>query len=161
MIFPLSAPALVVLLNGTIVHSYSPAYVVRGHVVAPLDPYVTAVAASIGYSGSALIVTRGDRFAQLPVGANIAPAQWAQTYVEIAPLMRSLGVRVAYSAQFRRLEIDTAEPIVVTPTPFNAAVPAAAPSEVFTPAPIVTPRPQVSGKPAPRRTPLPVKCCTR
>jgi hypothetical protein len=161
MIFPLIAPALVVVLNGTIVHSYSPAYVVRGHVVAPLEPYVTAVAASIGYSGAQLIVTRGDRFAQLPFSANVAPAQWAQTYVEIAPLMRSLGIRVVYDAQSRRLEIDTAGPIVVTPTPFNPAVPAASPSAVFTPSPVATPRPQVSGKPAPRRTPLPVTCCTR
>jgi hypothetical protein len=161
MIFPLIAPALVVVLNGTIVHSYSPAYVVHGHVIAPLEPYVTAVAATIGYSGSQLIVTRGDRFAQLPVAANTAPAQWAQTYVEIAPLMRSLGVRVAYDAQLRRLELDTNGSIVVTPTPFNPAVPAAAPSNVFTPAPTATPRPQVSGSPAPRRTPLPVKCCTR
>jgi len=161
MIFPLSAPALVVVLNGTILRSYSPAYVVRGHVVAPLEPYVTAVAASIGYSGSHLVATRGDRSALLPVAANVAPAQWAQTYVEIAPLMRSLGVRVAYDAQLRRLEIDTAGTVVVTPTPFNPAVPAALPSDVFTPSPAATPRPQVSGKPAPRRTPLPVKCCTR
>ncbi len=159
MIFPLIAPVLVVVLNGTIVHSYAPVYVVRGHVVAPLEPYVTAVAASIGYSGSALIVTRGDRFAQLPVAANIAPTQWAETYVEIAPLMRRLGVRIAYDAQLRRLEIDTGRTIVVTPTPFNPAVPAASPLNVFTPVPIATPRPQVSGKPAPRRTPLPVKCC--
>ncbi len=161
MIFPLIAPALVVVLNGTIVHSYSPAYVVRGHVVAPLEPYVTAVAASIGYSGSQLIVTRGDRFAQLPVAANTAPAQWAQTYVEIAPLMRSLGVRVAYDPQLRRLEIETDGPVVVAPTPFNPAVPAATPSTVFTPSPIPTPKPQVSGKPAPRRTPVPVQCCPR
>ncbi len=161
MIFPLTAPALAVLLNGTIVHSYSPAYVVRGHVIAPLEPYVTAVAASIGLRGAQLIVTRGDRFAQLPVAANLAPSQWALTYVEIAPIMRSLGVRVAYDAQLRRLEIDTAGPIVVTPTPFNAAVPAAPPAAVFTPFPVATPRPQVSGRPAPRRTPLPVTCCTR
>ncbi len=161
MIFPLIAPALVVVLNGTIVHSYSPVYVVRGRVVAPLEPFVTAVAASIGYSGSQLIVTRGDRFAQLPLAANIGPAQWPQTYVEIAPLMRNLGVRVAYDAQLRRLEIDTGASVIVTPTPFNPAVPAASPSTVFTPTPSATPRPQVSGKPAPRRTPLPVTCCTR
>lgn len=161
MIFPLITPALVVVLNGTIVHSYAPAYVVRGHVVAPLEPYVTAVAATIGYSGSELVVTRGDRFAQLPIGANVAPAEWAQTYVEIAPLLRSLGVRVSYDSQSRRLEIDTAKVAVATPTPFNPAVPSAAPASIFTPAPVPTPRPQVSGKPAPRRTPLPVRCCSR
>jgi hypothetical protein len=154
-------PALVVLLNGAIVHSYSPVYVRGGHVVAPLEPFVTAVAASIGYSGSHLVVTRGDRFAQLSMGSRTPPGQWAQTYVEIAPLLRSLGVRVAYDVRMRRLEIDTTEPVVVTATPFNPAVPLASPSAVFTPTPIPTPRPQVSGKPAPRRTPLPVQCCPR
>ncbi len=154
-------PALVVLLNGAIVHSYSPVYVRGGHVVAPLEPFVTAVAASIGYSGSHLVVTRGDRFAQLAVGSRTPPAQWAQTYVEIAPLLRSLGVRVAYDVRMRRLEIDTTQPVVVAATPFNPAVPLASPSAVFTPAPIATPRPEVSGKPAPRRTPLPLQCCPR
>jgi len=159
MIFPLLTPALVVLLNGAVVHSYSPVYVHDGHVVAPLEPYVTAVAATIGYSGSELVITRGDHFAQVRLPARTAPAQWNQTYVEIAPLLRSLGVRVAYDVRTRRLEIDTADRIVVTPTPFNPAVPLASPAAVFTPAILPTPRPQVSGKPAPRRTPLPVQCC--
>ncbi len=153
-------PTLVVLLNGAIVHSYSPVYMRGGHVMAPLEPYVTAVAASIGYSGSQLVVTRGDRFAQLWVESRTLPGQWAQTYVEIAPLLRSLGVRVAYDVRARRLEIDTAEPIVAPPTPFNPAVPLASPAAVFTPAPVTTARPKVIGKPAPRRTPLPVECCS-
>ncbi len=161
MIFPLLTPALVVVLNGAIVHSYSPAYVRNGHVVAPLEPYVTAVAARIGYSGSLLVVTRGDRFVQLSVGARISPAQWTQTYVEIGPLLRSLGVSVAYDAQRRRLEIQTPHALLVTPTPFNPAVPLPSPAAVFTPAAAATPRSQVNGKPAPRRTPLPVRCCTR
>ena len=54
MIFPLLAPALVVVLNGAIVHSYNPPYLHNGRVVAPLEPYVTAVAGRIGYNGSSL-----------------------------------------------------------------------------------------------------------
>jgi len=159
MIFPLLTSALVVVLNGTIVHSYSPAYVRNGHVLAPLEPYVTAVAGRIAYSGSVLVVTRGDRFAQLRVETQMPPGEWTQTYVEIAPLLRSLGVSVAYDAQKRRLEIDTPQAALATPTPFNPAVPLASPSAVFTPLALPTPRPQVIGKPAPRRTPLPVPCC--
>src|SRR5438552_11178076 len=160
MIFPLLTPALVVVLNGAIVRSYNPAYLHNGHVVAPLEPYVTAVAARIGYNGSSLVVTRGDRFARLRFGGHAPPGRWDQTYVEIAPLLRSLGVSVAYDAQRRRLEIDTLQTMLVTPTPFNPAVPLAAPAAVFTPPAVATPRPQVSGKPAPRRTPLPLGCCT-
>jgi hypothetical protein len=160
MIFPLLTPALVVVLNGAIVHSYSPAYLRNGHVIAPLEPYVTAVAARIGYNGSQLVVTRGDRFAQLRVGVRTPPGQWDQTYVEIAPLLRRLGVSVAYDVQRRRLEIDTSQPMLVTPTPFNPAVPLASPAAIFAPPVVATPRPQVSGKPAPRRTPLPLACCT-
>ena len=161
MIFPLLAPALVVVLNGAVVHSYSPAYLRNGRVMAPLEPYVTAVAARIGYNGSNLVVTRGDRLAKLRFGGQAAPGQWDQTYVEIAPLLRSLGVSVAYDAQKRRLEIDTLQTMLVTPTPFNPAVPLASPAAIFTPPAVATPRPQVSGKPAPRRTPLPLGCCPR
>jgi hypothetical protein len=159
MIFPLLAPALVVVLNGAIVHSYSPAYVRNGHVMAPLEPYVTAVAARISSNGSRLVVTRGDRFAQLSLAGQTPPGQWNQTYVEIGPLLRSLGVSVAYDVHRRRVEIDTTQTMLVTPTPFNPAVPLTSPSAVFTPPAFATPRPQVSGKPAPRRTPLPLGCC--
>ena len=160
MIFPLLTPALVVVLNGAVVHSYSPAYVRNGHILAPLEPYVTAVAARIGYNASGLVITRGGRFATLRFGGQTPPGQWNQTYVEIAPLLRSLGVSVAYDAQRRRLEIDTLQTMLVTPTPFRPVVPIAAPAAIFTPAALATPRPQVSGKPAPRRTPLPLGCCT-
>ena len=88
------------------------------------------------------------------------PAQWDQTYVEIAPLLRSLGVAVAYDAHKRRLEIDTLQTMLVAPTPFNPGGPLAPPAAIFTPPAEATPRPEVSGKPAPRRTPLPLGCCT-
>ena len=159
MIFPLAAPALVVLLNGSVVHSYSPVYVRRGRIVAPVEPFVTAVAASIAYNGTQLIVTRGDRFAELPLVGPAPPAQWAQTYVEIAPLFRELGVHVTYDARSRRLEIFTRNAMIAAPTPFNPAVPLARPQAVFTPSPVQTDRPAVTGKPAPRRTPSPLSCC--
>ena len=148
-----------VLLNGSVVHSYSPVFVRRGRIVAPVEPYVTAIAATIAASGSQLIVTRGDRFAQLPLESAPVPAQWARTYVEIGPLLRDLGVRMSYDARAHRLEIDTRPGIVTTPTPFNPAVPQPSPAAVFTPVPVPTPRPIVTGKPAPRRTPSPLQCC--
>lgn len=159
MIFPLAAPALVVLLNGTVMHSYRPVFVRRGRIVAPVDPYVTALAASVAYSGSHLIVTRGDRFTELSVQGPGAPAQWAQTYVELAPLLRDLGIGMTFDARSRRLEIDTRSAVIAAPTPFNPAVPSVSPAVVFTPSPVQTARPQVTGRPAPRRTPSAAVCC--
>lgn len=155
MIFPLAAAALSIVIDGSVVRSYNAPYVVDGHVVAPLDPFVTRVAASIGYSAGTLIVTRGDRFAQVPFAAPPDPGHYQSTYVEIAPLLRTLGARVWYDASGHRLFIETPRAVLATPTPFNPAVPQQAPTTVFTPTPATTPRPLVTGTPSPRRTPLP------
>ncbi|HEV2261219.1 MAG TPA: hypothetical protein VGR69_02885 [Candidatus Rubrimentiphilum sp.] len=159
MIFPLAAPALVVVLNGSIVRSYNPPYVRNGRVIAPVDPFVTLVAAKIAYSGNMLVISRGDRFAQITLKVRPVPVQWTRTYVAIAPILRTLGLEVAYDPSARRLDIVTPASVLVTPTPFNAAVPLVAPAAVFTPSPQATPRPIVTGKPIPRRTPLPSLCC--
>lgn len=155
MIFP-PAAILTVTLNGALLHSYRPALLRNGHVIAPLDPYVTSVAAQMGYSGRTLIVTRGDRFAQMNVPGRPPPAAWPRTYVQLAPVLRTLGVAVTYDAAHRRLTLRTPPPLLAMPTPFNPAVPSAAPRAVFTPVPAATPRPVVTGAPSPRRTPIPV-----
>lgn len=154
MIFPLAA-ALSIVVDGNVVRSYNAPYVVSGHVVAPLEPYVTGIAASIGYSGGTLIVTRGDRFAQVPFASPPDPAHYQSTYVEIAPLLRTLGATVWYDPREHRLFVETPRSVLATPTPFNPAVPQPAPTAVFTPIPATTPRPAVTGTPSPRRTPLP------
>lgn len=154
MIFPLAA-ALSIVIDGSVVHSYNAPYVVSGHVVAPLDPFVTGIAASIGYSGGTLVVMRGDRFAQVPFASAPDPAHYESTYVEIAPILRTLGARVWYEPREHRLFVETPRVGFATPTPFNPAVPQPAPTAVFTPIPMATPRPVVTGTPSPRRTPLP------
>jgi hypothetical protein len=151
MIFPF-APSIVV--DGGIVHSYLAPYIRAGHVMAPLDPFVTRVAASIEYSGGMLIVRRADRFVQIAMRQPL-PSQYKTTYVEIAPLLRTLGVAVTYDATERRLIVRTPSPVLATPTPFNPAVPYVLPHPVFTPTPLPTPRPTFSGTPSPRRTPIP------
>jgi hypothetical protein len=152
-IFPVVA-AVTVLLNGLPVRSYERPYVARGRVMAPLEPFVTAVAASIAYENGMLIVLRGDLFAQVAMPLP-NPTQYAQTFVAIGPVLRTIGVRVSYDNRDARMEIDTPPAPLALPTPFNPAVPLAAPSPVFTPEPVRTPVPKVTGKPMPRRTPLP------
>lgn len=114
--------------------------------MAPVNPYVVDVAASVEYDDGAIVVRRGDRFAQTA----------AAPLVEIAPLLRTLGVTVEYDAQSRRLLIQTPRIVYAAPTPFNRAVPRAPVRAVFTPIPQPTPRPIVSGSPSPRRTPVPI-----
>ena len=147
MILPLACAVLSVVIDGVAVRSYRPPYIAHGRVMAPLDPYVIDVAASIDYDNGTILVRRGDLFAQAP----------ARAFVEIGPLLRTLGITVSYDAHGRRLVIETPRMVFATPTPFNAAVPQVAPTILFTPTPAVTPRPVVTGKPTPRRTPLQVE----
>ncbi len=133
------------MLDGVPIHSYQRACIVRGRVMAPVDPFVIDAAAGVEYDGKTVIVRRGDLFAQAP----------AAEYVAIAPLLRTIGVSVVYDARLRRIAIRTPHVMLAMPTPFNPAVPEVAPTPVFTPAPQPTPRPIFSGSPAPRRTPLP------
>jgi hypothetical protein len=157
VIFPVAAVTLTVVLNGTALRSYNAPYIANGHVQAPLEPYVTAFAQSLGYDGKSLIVRSGDLFAQIPLKQAPQPQHYAATYVELAPLVRTLGGRVAWNGRLRVLYVRMPEPPLATPTPFNPAVPLVAPAMVFTPTPAQTPRPQVTGTPLPRRTPLPVQ----
>lgn len=157
MIFPLAAATLTVVLDGTPVRSYNRPYIAGGHVMAPLDPYVTAIARSIEYDGRALIVRLGDLFAQVPMSGAPPPGRYQTTYVELAPIARTLGARVWFDAAAQTLYVQLPRVAFATPTPFNPAVPHPSPTAVFTPTPVQTPRPAVTGTPLPRRTPVPAQ----
>ncbi len=157
----LVALSLTLVVDGAVVPSYTRAYVDGGRVFAPIDPFLTAVVDHIGYDRTAMIVTRGDRFAQIPLARPPSPGELRTTYVAVAPILRTLGETVHYDPVRRELDIETPERTVALPTPFNAAVPRAEPTAVFTPTPAVTPRPVFSGPPLPRRTPVPVCCGAR
>jgi hypothetical protein len=148
---------LTIVVDGTPVRSYNAPRLERGRVIAPIEPYVTAIARSIGYDGQALIVRLGDLFAQVPLDGAPPPDRYATTYVELAPIARTLGARLQFDRQTQTLYVQTPRFVVATPTPFNPAVPQTPPREVFTPVPQQTPRPVVSGTPLPRRTPIPVQ----
>lgn len=137
--------------------SYISAYLNRGHILAPVDPFVTRLATRIEYVGSAMIVVRGNRFVAVHLRTRRRPEQLQTTFVEIAPLLRALGEVVRYDPRAHVLDIRSPAAVaIVTPTPFNPNVREASPTPVFTPVPVPTPRPVFTGKPVPRRTPLPV-----
>jgi len=147
-------------VNGATIHGYVRPRIIRGHVYAPVDPYLAAVATSIRYEGGVMLIFRGDRFAQVPVSRR-EPGQLQDTFVPLARIVRSLGARVSYDSKRHTLDVEVAntEP-VATATPFNAAVPRATPAALFTPFRTPTPRPIFTGKPMPRRTPVPAPART-
>jgi hypothetical protein len=157
VIFPLAAAVLTIVLDGMPLRSYNKPYIDRGHVMVPIEPYVTALAASIEYDGRALIVRRGDAFAQVPMASAPPPGRYLNTYVAFASIARTLGAQVRFDARTQTLYVQLPPAAFATPTPFNAAVPRVAPTAVFTPSPAQTARPAVTGSPLPRRTPVPVQ----
>lgn len=157
MMFPVTAITLSVVVNGKTLRSYQPAFLRGGRVVAPIEPFLTTITASIESSGNVLIVRWQDRFAQVPIRRTPHPAEFASMFVEIGPVLRTLGISVSYDSARRTVYVQTPQIPLTTPTPFNPAVPYATPRVVFTPSPQPTPVPTITGTPLPRRTPLPVE----
>lgn len=155
VIFPLAGPPPRLVVDGTVVRSYVSAYVHRGRILAPVDPFVTRLATRIEYSGRNMVVVRGNRSIVVRLRAIRHPSQLQSTFVEIAPLLRALGEIVHYDARSRVLEVHSPALAIVTPTPFDPGAPEAPPEAIFTPVPVPTPRPVFTGRPLPRRTPLP------
>ena len=152
MLFPPTA-AVTVTIDGRPVLAYHAAYLLGGHVYAPLRPFVTRVAYRVWYEGDSLVVARGDRRVRIPLQPR-QPSALDGAYVPLASIVRALGAAVTYEPQ--HLEIRTRYIPLSSPTPFDAALPSAPPQIIFTPTPVSTPRPVWSGSPLPRRTPLPV-----
>lgn len=152
MLFP-PATVVTVTIDGRPVLAYHAAYLLGGHVYAPLRPFVTRVAYRLWYEGETLVIARGDRQVRLRLQPR-QPSALDVAYVPLADILRGLGAAVTY--QPNHLEIRTRYIPLSSPTPFNPALPSAAPQTIFTPVPVPTPRPVWSGSPLPRRTPLPI-----
>lgn len=143
------------MLDGQPLAAYVRAYDAGGRVFAPVRPLISRLADRVWFErGTLLIEGRGERVQVkvVPGGAN----QLDGLYVMVAPVLRALGATVRYDAKQHRLIVNVpAHRIVVSPTPFNPAVPSVAPSAVFTAPVTPTPRPIWTGSPLPRRTALP------
>ncbi|GAC1614480.1 MAG: hypothetical protein NVS9B12_15310 [Vulcanimicrobiaceae bacterium] len=133
--------------------SYNPPYFVRGHVEAPVAPYVTHVADLIGYTGAVMIVRRGPAEVRIRTGAR-DPKSLQALYVPVAVILRGLGATVSYDAHRRVLQIEMRTNFAVGTMRPSRASPVSPLGGVFTPEPIATPRPVYTGSPHPRRTPV-------
>lgn len=143
------------ILNGTPMHSYEQPRLKRGHIVAPVVPYLTQVATRINFENDIMVVRRGPFVARIRTGA-VSMERLERTFVTIAPIYRALGEHCSYDAAGRSLWVTSLQPEPVrTMEPYNAKAPQAQPTTLFTPEPVITPRPVFKGPPRPRRTPIP------
>lgn len=160
-----------IIVNGALVTGSTPALLVSGVVVAPLDPYVRALATRITVSAArgTIVIDRSGKAISLALGSRIAEEGSRTAELPIAPYLRAgaviiplrataqaLGASVRYDARSRTLAIGVPELPLTTLTPIRNTTPAPAGLPTFAPTPTPAPRPTISGIPKPRRTPIPI-----
>ncbi len=156
VIFPLAYAALTVILDGVPLRSYEPARLRRGHIVAPIAPYIVRTATRIEVHDGVMTVRRESFTANIRI-ASASMDALERTFVRIAPIYRALGERCTYDPRTRTLTVRTPRvQDLRTMEPYDSNAPWVQPTRLFTPEPVVTPRPTFSGSPRPRRTPIPV-----
>jgi hypothetical protein len=126
-----------------------------GRVFTPVRPLLTVTADRLWFDGTVLVVERGTRRVRVEVDPALTGRVGA-LYVAAGPILNAIGLEARYDPASRQLRVRAASQPVATPTPFNPALPALRPRDVFTPEPIPTPRPIWTGTPLPRRTALPL-----
>ncbi len=143
------------LVDGRPLAAYTRAYLTGGRVFAPVDPLLTSLADRVWFDGDVLVVERAGRRVRVRTARGYRVPLYA-TFVPAGPALRALGASVRYDGASHRLIVAiSTRAVVASPTPFNPAVPSAAPGAVFTPSPPPAPHPFWTGSPMPRRTALP------
>lgn len=148
----MSEPPVTVVVDGRIVPAALPARLVGGMVLAPVVPFVCALAQRISVDPEAGSITfeRGG----VSVTMGIPPGDDG-ALVPLGAAARRLGDLVRYDNASHTLSIQSGPPQpVATLTPFAGYAPPPGPLPTFTPTPVPSPRPTVSGVPQPRRTPI-------
>jgi hypothetical protein len=160
-----------VVVNGALVTGSVPARLTHGIVVAPLDPYVRAIATRLSFpvESGTLVVQRGSRIVTLSLGSRRARTGSSEAELPIAPYLRAgvviiplatiaraLGATVGYDARSHSLAIAFPESPLSTLAPASPAPPPPVDLRTFAPTPTPAPQPTISGIPKPRRTPIPI-----
>ncbi len=161
-----------IVINGALVTGSTPALLSRGVVVAPLDPYVRAIATRLSFpvASDTIVVQRGSRILTLSLGSRRARMGPSEAELPIAPYLRAgaviiplattaraLGATVGYDARSHSLAIGFAELPLATLAPVSPVPPPPAELRTFAPTPTPAPQPTISGIPKPRRTPIPIE----
>jgi hypothetical protein len=150
-----TADAVTIVVNGTIVASSAPARIRAGRVVAPLTPIVVRLVSRAAYEAATarVVLERAGTRIVVPV----AFVENEMPYIELGSVVRAIGGSVAFDSPTKTLTVVLRPAgAIATPPPFDPAVPQVQPTTVFTPSPPPpTPRSTESGVPRPRRTAIP------
>jgi hypothetical protein len=168
----LFVPAVIVLLNGSMVPAVPPAEVIGGRVMVPLAPVVTRFAerVTVDAGGTIVIEVPGHRctlrlgVAEAVCDNRARPLELAPfvregvPFVPVADVVRAFGGTIAFDPGSATVDLRLApERGVESPAPFDPAAPSVTPTMLFTPQPPPpSPRPTDSAVPRPRRTAIPV-----
>lgn len=163
----LAATLVTVMLDGMPLDASTAAFIDRGRVVAPLDPFVRAIADRIEDTPGGVRIVRGKRSIVVRIGSNVArdgtitqPLPMAPylraglTIIPLAAIARALGGMVRYERTGNVLRIDVEPSPIEGFTPVPYVPPPAGSVPTFAPRATPAPRETVSGIPKPRRTPI-------
>ncbi|HEY0798693.1 MAG TPA: copper amine oxidase N-terminal domain-containing protein [Candidatus Baltobacteraceae bacterium] len=165
----LTAIVVSVIIDGRSIEGIQPATLVRGTVVAPLEPYFDRFADRIVRNADGSVeVDRGAHEIVITPGSAevrvdsvrrrllIAPyLREGRIIVPLAAIARALGANVQFNGTQKVLSIDApASAPIATMTPYVAPLTRVSPGPTFTPTPAPAPQSTVTGIPQPRRTPL-------
>jgi len=166
----LIATAIVtVLIDGAPVDGSVAARLRGGVVVAPLEPYVAAIAQRIepDQNGLRFVFQRGSRSVTVSIGSQVArsgPAveslpiapylRGGEAFIPLAAVARDLGAAVDFDAATKTLHVSLPPEPLATLSPSGPWTPGPGPFVTFAPPQTPAPAPLVTGIPRPRRTPI-------
>jgi hypothetical protein len=165
----IGTPAVTVLINGALVDGSTDARIDGDVVVAPMAPYLRAIADRIqtGATDGRIVLERAGRIVTITIGSPLIRSGEGTATLPIAPYLRAgepliplasvaraLGASVDYDAATRTVNVATFPGPLASMTPDPAYSPPAEPLETFTPQPTPAPPVTATTTPRPRRTPI-------
>jgi hypothetical protein len=165
----IAAAIVSVLIDGVRVDGSIAARLRGGVVVAPLEPYLAAIAQRIepDQDGLRFVFERGSRSVTVSIGSQVArsgPAveslpiapylRGGEAFIPLAAVARDLGADVDFDGATKTLRVSLPPEPLATLTPPAAGTPWPGPFVTFAPAQTPAPAPSLSGIPRPRRTPI-------
>jgi hypothetical protein len=166
------AALVTIVLDGMPLEGSVGARLSGGVVVAPLQPYVSAMAERIETdgTGSRFVFERGARTFTVSIGSQVArfgPAAESlpiapylrdgEAFIPLAAVARALGGDVDYDGAAKTLHVTFEPGPLSTLAPVGAWTPGPGPFQTFAPPQTPAPAPSASGAPRPRRTPIVVE----
>ncbi len=165
----IAAGIVTVLIDGAPVDGSVAARLRDGVVVAPLEPYVGAIAQRIepDQTGLRFVFARGSRSVTISIGSIVARAgsgaeslpiapylRGGEAFIPLAAVARELGADVDYDGATKTLHVSLPPEPLATLAPSGPWTPGPGPFQTFEPPQTPAPQPQVTGIPKPRRTPI-------